>query len=241
MPGLARSLLSNVSSLDQPLLILSSSARPVRLSLPLFVCRGCGRFKGDKKRGPAKQRVRDDSAKPQISEVKDTGGVSKGKRRAGSSSTGAGDRGGLEVPSASKGKGPLGQAASSLPVTSLSSTTTVRSYYITFCKAGYRTGRMYIRVHYCRHRHGFFAAGVYVVALCSIHNGTFFAGHLRVFCSGTTLGRFENIGFILFRFEWVPHVLAHGNHGRPGKLYKSTVGQPMCIAFLVDGQTLCYR
>eukprot|EP00903_Cladosiphon_okamuranus_P022389 g20592.t1 len=86
-------------------------------------------FKGDKDKGPAKQRVRDDSAKPQISEVKVTcrGSTSNGK--AGSSGTGGGNSGSLEVPSASSEgleaskKGSSGQAASTLPETSLTSTT----------------------------------------------------------------------------------------------------------------------
>lgn len=100
--------------------------RSNRLSFP-FLRPGCDRFKGDKNKGPAKQRVRDDSAKPQISEVKASGSTSRGKA---SSSTGGGDRGcseALPAPSKGKGKGSFGQAASTLPVTSLTWTTTVRT------------------------------------------------------------------------------------------------------------------
>lgn len=108
---------------------------PLSLSLPLHlfvslylstaVRRRC-RFKGDKNKGPAKQRVRDDSAKPQISEVKETATATKGGSKAGSSATNGSSRGGLGIPAALKGKGSSGQAAPTLPVTSLTSTTTVR-------------------------------------------------------------------------------------------------------------------
>lgn len=106
----------------------------------LSVCRGCGRFKGDKDKGPAKQRVRDDSAKPQISEVKASGGTSEGKAGSRGAADGGnrnGNRSGLGIPSASRGKGSFGQAASVLPATPLTSTITVRS--IELEKPGYPT------------------------------------------------------------------------------------------------------
>lgn len=76
-----------------------------------FACHG--RFKGNKEKGPAKQRIRDDSAKPQISEL-ETNGDNKG---------GSCAKSGVR----SAAKGPMGQAVPTIPLTSLTWTITVRT------------------------------------------------------------------------------------------------------------------
>ncbi|CAM9469615.1 unnamed protein product [Ectocarpus fasciculatus] len=74
-------------------------------------------FKGNKEDGPAKQRIRDDSARPQISELRAGGGKEQAK---GGTSTPGGGKGGVR----SAARGPTEQPASTIPVTALTSTLT---------------------------------------------------------------------------------------------------------------------
>ncbi|CAM9412778.1 unnamed protein product [Ectocarpus sp. 12 AP-2014] len=73
-------------------------------------------FKGNKEEGPAKQRIRDDSARPQISELRAGGG----KEQAEGTSTAAGGKGGMRSTAGGSAK----KRASTIPATALKSTVT---------------------------------------------------------------------------------------------------------------------